>query len=270
MSKNSRKVVLALVVSTTVALAVASCTETGQMDKSKWGATIGAVAGAVVGAKAADDNKVVGALLGGLVGGLVGGKIGAMLDERDRNRLAQSTQQTIRTGESQQWTNKETGVTATTVVKAETVSPPKQVQIPILKDKVQKLPPLEFIGEDYIVTSAANVRGGPGTDYVVVDKLDKGQTTRVVGKVVDSDWYMVSKDNAGSGFVSGSLLKLAPPSAQVAAAPKAAPSAGVSNATVAATSTCRVVTQEVTKGGQTTSENVKACRGANGWEIVPV
>ncbi len=258
-----------IVVSMAVALGVAGCAENGQIDKTRMGVAIGAVAGAALGAKAAGHNKALGAVLGGLVGGLVGGKIGAMLDEHDRARLAQSTEATIRTGQSQTWTNPDTGVTASTVVREEVAAAPKPVQIPILKDKVQKLPPLELIGEDYIATGSANVRGGPGTDYVVVDRLGKAQTTRVVGKVVDADWYLVSKNDVGSGFVSGSLLRPAPASAPTApAAQPRQPSAGVAEVSVAATSTCRVVTQEVSKAGETTSQDVKACRGPNGWEIV--
>lgn len=268
MNNELKKALTSVAVAALTVVSAPSCTETGQIDKTKMGAVIGVAAGAAIGASVADDNKAAGILIGGLVGGLVGGKIGAMLTERDKQRLAQSTQETIRTGEAQTWTNPETGVKATTVVKEETVSPPKQVQIPVLKNKVQQLPPLDFIGEDYSTTANVNVRGGPGTDYVVVDKLAQGQATRVVGKVVGADWYMISKNNAGSGFVAGSLLKPAPATAPPVATPPAAPAGEVTNASVAATSTCRVVTQEVSKDGQTTSQNVKACRGPNGWEIV--
>lgn len=267
MSRKPRDTLISLAISTALALGVASCTSTGEIDKTKMGVALGAVAGAALGAKASGHNKAAGILLGGLVGGLVGGKIGAMLDEHDRAKLAQSTEQTLRTGASQSWTNPDTGVTATTVVKEETVTPQQQVQIPVLKGKVQQLPPLELIGEDYTTTSTANVRGGPGTDYVVVDSIPRGDVTRVVGKVEGADWYLVSKNNAGSGFVSGSLLKPASASAQ-AVASTAAPAAEVTTASVAATATCRVVTQEVTKNGQKTSQDVKACRGPNGWEIV--
>lgn len=267
MSRTPRNAVITLALSTAMTLGIAGCTANGEIDKTRMGVALGAVAGAAIGAKASGHNKTAGILLGGLVGGLVGGKIGAMLDERDRAKLAQSTEQTLRTGTTQSWSNPDTGVTATTIVKEETVTPQQQVQIPVLKGKVQQLPPLELIGEDYTTTSTANVRGGPGTDYVVVDSIPKGNLTRVVGKVDGADWYLVSKNNAGSGFVSGSLLKPAPASAQTVAT-AAAPAAEVTNASVTATATCRVVTQEVTKNGQKTSQDVKACRGPNGWEIV--
>jgi uncharacterized protein YgiM (DUF1202 family) len=246
---------------------LASCTETGEFSKTESGAMIGAVAGAAIGAAVSDD-KGKGAVIGAVAGGLVGAGVGKMLDERDRQRLAQSTEKTIVTGAPEKWSNPQTGVQAQTTVK-ETVAKQEQRQIPVLKDKVQQVPPLEFIGEDYVATNTVNVRGGPGADYVVVGELQAGQVTRVVGKVTGADWYMISKDNVGSGFVSSGLLKPAG-TATMAKAPQApaAPAPGVSQATVAATKECRVVTQQVTKNGQTSSQDVKACRGPNGWEIV--
>ena len=248
-----------------------SCTDTGGFSKTQVGAAVGAITGAAVGAGVSHD-KTKGALVGGLVGGLIGGGIGKMLDERDKQHLAQSTQQTLSTGAPQTWSNPETGVSVKTEVKS-TTTQPQQAQIPVLKDKVQQVPPLEFIGEDYTATKQANVRGGPGTDYTIVSKLNAGQTTRVVGKVVNQPWYMVSENNVGSGFVSTDLLKANPPAATPtvpsSAPPAAAPASDVAQATVDGSSMCRVVTQQVTtKDGQTATEDVKACRGPNGWEIM--
>jgi surface antigen len=252
-------------------LMASSCTDTGGLSKTQVGAAVGALTGAAVGASVTHD-KSKGALVGALVGGLVGGGIGKMLDERDKQHLAQSTQQTLSTGTPQTWSNPETGVSVKTEVKS-TTTQPQQAQIPVLKDKVQQVPPLEFIGEDYTTTKQANVRGGPGTDYKIVSKLEAGQTTRVVGKVVNQPWYMVSENNVGSGFVSTDLLKASPapatPAAPPATPPAAPPASDVAQATVEGSSTCRVVTQQVTtKDGQTATEDVKACRGPNGWEIM--
>lgn len=251
-------------------LLLSSCAQTGGTpSKTQKGAGIGAIAGAILGASVSDDKKK-GAVLGALLGGIAGAGIGRFLDEKDKQRLATSTEQTIVTGNAQSWNNPETGVSAQTQVK-ETVAQTEQRSIPVLKDRVQQVPPLEFIGEDYVAAGNANVRGGPGTDYAVVSKLSQGATTRVVGKVQDKNWFMISENNIGSGFVSADLLKpagiamIAPP----AVAPMAVPPANVEQASVAATSTCRVVTQQVTlKNGQTESQDVKACRGPNGWEIM--
>lgn len=267
---KSRTAVAAVLVAS---MGVSSCAETGPMSKAQVGAAVGAIAGAAVGASVSND-KGKGALVGALVGGLVGGGIGKVLDDKDKARLAASTEQTITTGTPQSWTNPETGVTAKTEVKS-TVARQEQRQIPVLKGKVQQVPPLEFIGEDYTATKAVNVRGGPGTDYTIVNKLSPGQITRVVGKVVNQPWYMVAENDVGSGFVSTDLLKpsgtavVAPKSATPAAPAVVTPPADISQATVAGTSTCRVVTQQVTlKDGKTSSEDVKACRGPNGWEIM--
>ena len=252
---------------------ISSCDTTGTgstgPSKTQTGAGIGAVAGALLGASVSHD-KTKGALLGGLLGGLAGAGIGKYLDTKDRERLAQSTQQTIVTGAPQTWTNPDTGVTAQTHV-TQTVAQPEQHQIPVLKDKVQQVPPLDFIGEDYKATKATNVRGGPGTDYKVVGKLDAGATTRVVGKVTGQDWYLISENNVGSGFVAASLLQ--PTGVAASPAPptemQTPPTGEVAQATVSGTATCKVVTQQITmQNGQTESQDVKACRGPNGWEIV--
>jgi uncharacterized protein YgiM (DUF1202 family) len=254
------------------ALLVSSCATTdGSTSKTQSGAGIGAIAGALLGAAVSDD-KAKGALLGAALGGLVGAGVGRYLDEQDKQKLAASTQQTITTGTTQSWTNPETGVTAKTEVK-QTVAETQQRQIPVLKDKVEKVPPLDFIGEDYTASKTVNVRGGPGTDYKVVGKLDQGASTRVVGKVTDQNWYMISQNDVASGFVSADLLKpggtptMATPPAPAGTAAKANPE--IVTADVSATSTCRVVTQQVTlKNGQTEKQDVKACRGPNGWEIM--
>jgi len=253
------------------ALLVSSCATTdgsGTGTKTQSGAGIGAIAGALLGAAVSKD-KTKGALIGAAAGALVGAGIGRYLDEQDKQKLAASTQQTITTGTAQSWTNPETGVTGKTEVK-QTVAETQQRQISVLKDKVEQVPPLDFIGEDYTATSNVNVRGGPGTDYKVVSTLDKGATTRVVGKVTDQNWYMISQNDVASGFVSAGLLK--PGGTSTMATPAAAPapaSSEIATADVSATSTCRVVTQQVTlKNGQTESQDVKACRGPNGWEIM--
>src|SRR5262249_12312890 len=80
---------------------ISSCDTTGTgstgPSKTQTGAGVGAIAGALLGASVSHD-KTKGALLGGLLGGLAGAGIGKYLDEKDKQRLAQSTQQTIVTG----------------------------------------------------------------------------------------------------------------------------------------------------------------------------
>jgi surface antigen len=264
---NAKRTLAAILIG--ALLSSCATTEDGP-SKTQSGAGIGAIAGAILGAAVSDD-KQKGALYGALAGALVGAGVGRYLDEQDKQKLAASTQETITTGTAQTWTNPETGVTAQTQVK-QTVDEPQQRQIPVLKDRVEQVPPLDFIGEDYAATKNANVRGGPGTDYKVVSTLAQGSVTRVVGKVSGQPWYMVSENDVASGFVSADLL--APTGKAIviqtaAATPPPAAAQNVATTNVAGTATCRVVTQQVTlKSGETQSQDVKACRGPNGWEIL--
>lgn len=251
-------------------LFVASCATTDGLSKEQLGIAIGAAAGAAVGAMV-DDKDARGAIIGGIIGAIIGGAVGSALAERDRERLAQSTGETIVTGEDQEWTNPETGVSARTTVK-ETVVETREREIPVLKDRIQRMPPLEFIGAEYRTVANSRVRGGPGTDYVIVETLPAGTRTEVLGKVIDQDWFMISRDGVGNGFVAARLLEPVPPGgAPIPESPR--PSASTDEvvlASVQTAETCRVVTQQVTTAsGHSEARDIKACRGPEGWEIVP-
>jgi uncharacterized protein YgiM (DUF1202 family) len=259
-----------LAVATLSVALLASCADTNQFSKTQIGAALGTLAGAAAGAAASGKgDKTKGVLIGAMLGGLAGGAVGNMLDERDRARLAQSTEEAIVTGRNQAWSNPDSGVQARTVVRE---APPQREQreIRVLKDKVQQVPPLEFIGEDYVAAGKVNVRGGPGTDYKVVGDLQRGESTRVVGKVIGANWYMISEGDAASGFVSADLLRPGGKATVAEAKPAAAaPEGEVTQASVSTTATCRVVTQQVTlRNGETANQDVKACRGPRGWEII--
>jgi len=252
-----------------LALMLASCETVDGMSKEDMGTAVGGVLGAVIGNKVGGDNKALAMALGAIGGAYLGKTIGRMLDEEDQQRLAASTFKTMRTGEAQSWHNPETGVTAKTSIK-ETSTQTRQVQVKVLKDKVKEVPPMDLIGEEYSASSSINVRGGPGTDYVIVDKLAAGEHINVVGKVDGKPWYMISRGGVGSGFVYSNLLAALPAEKwSMAEADVQVPASEVAAVSVNATRDCRVVSQEVTlDNGQTATEDVTACRGSNGWEIV--
>jgi surface antigen len=263
----NRKIIAAMIVA--ASLPIAGCETMDGVSKEKFGAATGAIAGALIGKKVGGENEQLGTALGAVAGAYIGQTIGRMLDEQDRQRLAQSTYNTLQTGQPQSWHNPETGVRATTTVKQSTTQQ-QQVQVKVLKDKVKTVPPMEFVGEEYSANKNVNVRGGPGTDYVVVDKLTAGEHINVVGKVAGKPWYMISRGGVGSGFVYTSLLATVPVENWTVAQSEApVATTNVQTAAVNATRDCRVVSQEVTLGnGQTATEDVTACRGPNGWEIV--
>ncbi|VAW78077.1 hypothetical protein MNBD_GAMMA15-1112 [hydrothermal vent metagenome] len=252
-----------------LALTLMSCESVEGLSKENLGTALGAVAGAVIGSKVGGDNKTLAIALGAAGGAYLGKTIGRMLDERDQQRLAASTLETLRTGEEQSWHNPETGVTAKTSVK-ESSTQHQQLQVRVLKDKVKEIPPMELVGEEYSTGKSVNVRGGPGTNYVVVDKLAAGERIHVVGKVVDKPWYMISRGGVGGGFVYSNLLTAVPVEDwSIAETETPAPDSAVETVAVATTSDCRVVTQNITlKNGKSATEEVTACRGPNGWEIV--
>ncbi|MEQ9328727.1 MAG: SUMF1/EgtB/PvdO family nonheme iron enzyme, partial [Rhodospirillales bacterium] len=64
-----------------------------------------------------------------------------------------------------------------------------------------------------------NVRSGPGTGSPVVGRLGGGDEVSVTGRVEGSEWVRVALADGGSGYVYGSLLGDAKPSAPVVAAP---------------------------------------------------
>src|SRR5690606_37788087 len=117
--------------------------------------------------------------------------------------------QTASTGESISWHNPKTNVSGKTTI-LQTSYSKESVDLPVLKDKVQEVPELDMIGEDYRARSNSNVRVGPGTDCVVVDNLIAGQVVEVVGRVEGSNWVMVAQNGVGSGFVREDLLIKAP------------------------------------------------------------
>ncbi len=246
------------------------CQTTDQETAQIGGGLVGAAVGGLIGSQfGSGGGQLAATALGTLAGAFIGSQIAAALTEPDRQALSQSTQQAAVTGESQTWQNPDTGVRGQVSVK-ETKVQKTSVPVRVLKDRVETIPPLELIQADYRVNSPANVRGGPGTDYVITDSLGLGDRVHVVGRVESQPWYMISEGGVGTGFVSASLLSPLPASMQTAAGSRsAAPVGDVTEVTVAADRTCRIVTQRVTLGdGSTKSEDVTVCNGPNGWEMV--
>lgn len=229
--------------------------------KEQIGTDAGAVVGAIVGG-VISDNKIVGAAIGGALGGLVGNRIGAYLDEQDQQRMTAATEQSILTGQDQTWVNPEKGTTGQAKVKQETRQTATSVSV--LKYRIKEVPPLDIVGAIYKL----NVRGGLGTDYIIIDNLKAGQNINVVGQVQGRIWYMVSQDGFGSGFIHHSLLVPSPGDAVVNDAPVAQEEITTVNTTTA--KTCRTIQQTITlqDGTEHEEEITTAYQGSNVWELV--
>ncbi|MDJ0788621.1 MAG: SH3 domain-containing protein [Myxococcota bacterium] len=250
-----------------MSLTLISC-ESMPLSKELMGTGAGAAVGGVIGGLAGDGNVLaIGA--GVLVGGFIGNRVGKYLDDRDKELLAQSTSEALSTGSNQSFDNSETGVSGEVIVESSEARSDSG-EIPVIKDRVESVPPLELVGEPYRAKKKINVRGGPGTDYAVVGSLPSGDPVHVVGRVKDQrNWFMISEGGAGSGFVYGQLLKRDLDAAEEVAEQPKPKRADVAKQSYDYSTQCRTVIQKVKKSdGEVVQEKIKACRGEQGWEAV--
>jgi uncharacterized protein YcfJ len=228
-------------------------------------AIIGGVVGGVVGSQLFDDN-IVGVAVGVAAGAFIANEISRSLSESEQQRVSRSTVSTVVTGENSDWEDPDTGTRGSARV-VETFEREEPVSVQVYRDRVAEVPPLEFIGETYRVTTNSNVRGGPSTDFEKVGFFTAGTLVNVVGKVEGEEWYFVSENGIGSGFVYAPLLE-AQSASIIGEQPEAPTGQDVYEAEVADTRLCRTIEQSVTAAdGTTTTELLTACRGPNGWEV---
>jgi len=226
------------------------------------GTSIGAVVGGTAGNLACrGEGGVVRGLCtaGGLaLGGFLGNRIGKYLDERDQLRMAKATETALETGQTQKWVGDESGVRGEARVVSSTTKT-KTVKVPVLKDRISEVPPLDVVGETYKANKQANLRGGPGTDYVKVGSLVADEKINVVGKVKEKDWFLISQSGVGSGFVFSSLVSPAP-NAEPAELGLKIEKSNVSKQSVSVDQTCRQIEQKITLAdGTQHSETIEAC-----------
>lgn len=233
-------------------VALAGCKSVGQ----QIGSTIGSTVGYSIGGGIATSTGTV-------VGSLLGGEIAEALDPESQRLASEATGEAITSGETQSWSNPKTGASGEVQVVEETQQQ-KTVEVVVLKDKVEELPPIDVIGRTYVATAEANVRGGPGTNYKVVSDLDSGEPVNVVGKVQGKDWFMVSQGDVIIGFVSTTLLA---PTTAPTLPPEVKPEGPVTKQAVSAEVTCRTAEHRVRlPNGDMKTELVDACQTPEGWD----
>lgn len=228
--------------------------------------SVGEQIGSAVGGAVGSSISGYAASAGSVAGSVIGGEIADALDPESQQLATVATEDAVTTGQPQTWSNPKAGTSGEVKI-VEQKQEQKPVEVVVLKDKVEDLPPIQVIGASYVTTAEANVRGGPGTNYKVVTALAPGQTVNVVGKVQGKDWYMVSQSDVIIGYVSTSLL--AP--AATPTAPVTPPQFKLEGATtkeaVSAEMTCRTAEHQVRlANGEMKSELVDACETPDGWE----
>ncbi|MEQ8813120.1 MAG: SH3 domain-containing protein [Thalassobaculum sp.] len=227
------------------------------------GRVLGGVGGALVGSQFGGGSGKLVAVAAGAIGGMfLGGVIGKQLDPSDRQGIAETRQQALDTGQPVTWNNPDSGVQSTARVVETSYRPVPAERSTDSEDLVWRVPPLQLIGGDYVATTTSNVRGGPGTEYGVMDQLKDGEPVYVVGKVVEADWMMVARNGIGRGFVHADLLRPADVATRV--------DRPLSNANLAGVRECSILEQEVRLAdGTSETKRARACRSADGsWELV--
>jgi len=153
------------------------------------------------------------------------------------------------------------------VVKTEPyVKQDKKVKVKILKDRVEKTPPLKLVGAAYSPRSLVNVRSGPGTDYKKVAKIAGGESVQVIGEALPGNkWYLISQlpDGTAGGYVYSSLMY---PSSQPVSYMQTT-AENVSEVNVQSSGVCKTVRQEVTTSNGLLTEDIRVCQQGNGtWK----
>ena len=224
------------------------------------GKAVGAVAGGLVGSRIGEGRgKVAAVAAGTLAGYWLGGKVGRSLNDQDRTAISGTTEEALVTGESQSWSNPDTGVYTSVSVEDET-------GLGRGLPRLSEAPSLEYINAYYTASSNVNVRGGPGTDYGILHGLKRGERVPVLGKVVGHDWYMIAEGGEGSGFVYAPLFARSDVQAVAGNAIRESSGSGELPQTYAvAESQCRRITQEVVlPTGEREEQSFRACRQADG------
>lgn len=159
------------------------------------GRSVGAVAGALVGSQIGGGNgKLAAVAAGTLAGYWAGGKIGRSFGGPGTSGAPVTSGQPMPDA-TPAWADPQ----------GQSYATPAVYESP-LRAPLRELPAMERIDAPYIAAGNVNVRGGPGTQYMIVDRLRRDDEVYVQGKVADRDWLMVTLDSGDAGFVYRPLL----------------------------------------------------------------
>lgn len=99
--------------------ALAACDPNRPVSNQTIGAGVGALAGAAIGSQIGDGGGNTAAIIiGGVLGAIAGSEIGRVMDENDRLRAEQTTQEALEyypSGEPATWDNPDSGYSGSTV-----------------------------------------------------------------------------------------------------------------------------------------------------------
>lgn len=216
-------------------------------NKQGLAAVIGGAAGAFLGNRiAGSGSRTLGTLLGGALGAAAGSAVGCKLQKNDRDKAEQAARRAIETGQSQSWSNAETGASGRIDV-ADTASAATLADLRFAEG-VEPASSFARVADSYTARSAVNIRAAPSTSSAVRGTLPAGQRVWVPAQVKGQPWLLVSENGVAQGYVSAPLL------------------------TRASTADCKLVTQSVSVPGEAEqAETYQACKGRDGaWTMTRV
>ncbi|HVJ52657.1 MAG TPA: SH3 domain-containing protein [Aliidongia sp.] len=196
-----------------LALVTASCAQDGSNQKEVLGTGIGAGLGGLIGSQFGHGSGKIAATIVGIgVGGFLGNRIGAKLDELDKQKATQATQQVLTDPGSApaHWDNPQSGNSGT--VKAEPVfyrggsghaaaaAPPKLAPPPANAEAA----PAVWVAH---TQSPVNLRAAPNASAGVVGHLKPNRNFQVLGKVPGSPWLIVGQNGQHVGYVSSTVVQ---------------------------------------------------------------
>ena len=265
------------------------------------GTLLGAAGGALLGSQVGNGNgKLLGVAIGALAGAYLGNQFGKMLDEEELAAVEVESAGALNNsadGQTVSWSNPDTGAQA----EIQTSNTMQETQIvTVYKDRrIDALPPLILIGEEFRSLKSSNIRKSPSTDSEIVNGLEVGERFTAVGKVENAPWIVVAKNNRTVGFVHESLVDKA--NALEMADYEAAPvmrsrekynaqaeellaegngqtsfgepidldAEGLVVDQVQVATTCRQLDMSIEKEGQQEANTFTACKATDGaWEIL--
>ena len=256
-----------------VAFIVVGCAAMTEEQKAMLGKTIGAVGGGAIVAnltKNIDSPFARAAIImaGAAAGAYIGDQFAQVLSANDQKKLFSAQQQAAATGRAVSFSGEQGVRGRVSVVRTEPYRRQnKRVNVKILKDRVEKTPPLKLVGAAYSPNSRINVRSGPGTDYRTVAKIARNEPVQVIGEALpDKKWFLISQlpDGTAGGYVYSSLMH---PTSQPVRYTQTS-YGSVEEVNVQASSVCKTVRQEVTTSKGVLTEDIRVCQQGNGtWKL---
>ncbi len=226
-----------------------SCQASG--GKQEAGAVIGGVLGGVIGNKVSKNEKTLGTVVGAAIGAAAGSWIGCKMQSTDQARAQTAMRTALDNGQTQVWTNPQTGASGRVDVVSSSYGPPVAGGALNFAPGVQALETYETLPGQYVVNSTANLRAAPTTNSAVVGKMSAGESFDAMGRVPNQPWILVGRYGQAIGYVYDTLVR---------------------PANTYAVASCRVVDQTINAPGYGSStERYNACKdGAGQWQVTRV